>query len=68
MSLVLALLHDMAFAAIPAIGFGLVFNVPANALKYCALGGALGHGSRFLMMHFGVPIEWRLSVVQAWLG
>lgn len=52
------LLNDMFFAAIPAIGFALVFNVPAPALKYCALGGAIGHGSRFLLMHFGMPIEW----------
>ncbi|KXF80293.1 threonine/serine exporter family protein [Enterovibrio coralii] len=58
MMLIVELLHDMLFAAIPAVGFGLVFNVPAKALKYCALGGALGHGSRFLMMHFGVLIEW----------
>ncbi len=29
-----------------------------NALAYCAIGGAVGHGSRFLMMHYGVPIEW----------
>ncbi|WP_200857169.1 threonine/serine exporter family protein, partial [Klebsiella pneumoniae] len=47
------LLNDMFFAAIPAVGFALVFNVPVPALKYCALGGALGHGSRYLMMHFG---------------
>ncbi len=58
MSLLLALLHDMFFAAIPAIGFGLVFNVPVKALKYCAILGALGHGSRFLLMHYGVSIEW----------
>ncbi|ORT48211.1 hypothetical protein ST37_18495 [Vibrio sp. qd031] len=58
MDLLLGLANDMLFAAIPAIGFALVFNVPQNALKYCAIGGALGHGSRFLMMHYGVPIEW----------
>ncbi|OEE60481.1 hypothetical protein A1OO_22315 [Enterovibrio norvegicus FF-33] len=58
MNLLLALLHDMLFAAIPAVGFALVFNVPVKALKYCAMCGALGHGSRFLLMHFGVPIEW----------
>ncbi len=58
MMLLLALLEDMFFAAIPAVGFALVFNVPVNALKYCALGGAIGHGSRFLMLHYGVPIEW----------
>lgn len=56
--LLLALLNDMFFAAIPAVGFALVFNVPQNALAYCAIGGAVGHGARFLMMHYGVPIEW----------
>ncbi|USD62231.1 threonine/serine exporter family protein [Vibrio sp. SCSIO 43140] len=56
--LLVALLNDMFFAAIPAVGFALVFNVPQNALAYCAIGGAIGHGSRFLMMHYGVPIEW----------
>ncbi|MGF1686382.1 threonine/serine exporter family protein [Photobacterium japonica] len=54
----LALLHDMFFAMIPAIGFALVFNVPPKALKYCAIGGALGHGFRFALMHWGVSIEW----------
>ncbi|WGW00716.1 threonine/serine exporter family protein [Vibrio sp. YMD68] len=58
MTLLLGLANDMLFAAIPAVGFALVFNVPQRALGYCALGGAIGHGSRYLMMHFGVPIEW----------
>jgi uncharacterized membrane protein YjjB (DUF3815 family) len=58
MDLLLALLNDMFFAAIPAVGFALVFNVPHRALVYCAVGGALGHGSRFLFMKFGIPIEW----------
>ncbi|MFV8408939.1 threonine/serine exporter family protein [Vibrio owensii] len=56
--LILGLLNDMFFAAIPAVGFAMVFNVPQKALKYCAVGGAIGHGSRYLMMHFGLPIEW----------
>ncbi len=58
MELLFALLNDMFFAAIPAVGFALVFNVPHKALIYCAVGGALGHGSRFLFMQFGIPIEW----------
>ncbi|WP_434762395.1 threonine/serine exporter family protein [Vibrio fortis] len=58
LELLLGLANDMFFAAIPAVGFALVFNVPQRALVYCALGGAIGHGSRYLMMHFGVPIEW----------
>ncbi|MDA0381324.1 threonine/serine exporter family protein [Vibrio owensii] len=56
--LILGLLNDMFFAAIPAVGFAMVFNVPQKALKYCAVGGAIGHGIRYLMMHFGLPIEW----------
>ncbi|GAM55483.1 hypothetical protein JCM19231_4382 [Vibrio ishigakensis] len=35
--LLLGLLDDMFFAAIPAVGFALVFNVPKSALVYCAL-------------------------------
>ncbi|KLV11262.1 MULTISPECIES: threonine/serine exporter family protein [Photobacterium] len=54
----LALLNDMFFALIPAVGFALVFNVPPRALKYCAIGGALGHGCRFVLMHWGLSIEW----------
>ncbi len=56
--LLLGLVNDMFFAAIPAVGFALIFNVPVPALKYCALGGAIGHGSRYLMLHIGIPIEW----------
>lgn len=58
MALLLGLLNDMFFAAIPAVGFALVFNVPQKALKYCAMGGAIGHGSRYLMLQSGIPIEW----------
>lgn len=36
MSFLLALLEDMLLAAIPAVGFAMVFNVPIKALKYCA--------------------------------
>ena len=56
-SLLWALLQDMVLAAIPALGFAMVFNVPVRALRYCALLGAIGHGSRMLMIHFGMNIE-----------
>ncbi|MFC3396713.1 threonine/serine exporter [Brenneria rubrifaciens] len=58
LSLLWALLQDMALAAVPAIGFAMVFNVPLRALPYCALLGAVGHGVRFLTMHFGLNIVW----------
>ena len=31
---------DMVLAAIPAVGFAMVFNVPQRALRWCALLGA----------------------------
>lgn len=58
MDLMLVLLNDMLFAAIPAVGFAILFNVPKHYLIYCALGGAFGHSFRMLLMEFGVLIEW----------
>jgi uncharacterized membrane protein YjjB (DUF3815 family) len=54
----LSLAQDMLLASVPAVGFALLFNVPRQALVYCALGGAMGHGLRFLLMGAGMPIEW----------
>lgn len=53
----LDLLRDMALAAVPAVGFGILFNVPAPALWLCAMLGAIGHGLRFLLVRAGVPLE-----------
>mgnify|MGYP005852795327 CR=1 FL=1 len=65
MNLLLELLQDMALAAVPAVGFALVFNVPTRMLGYCAMGGAVGHGLRFLLHRGGVPIEWASLVAAA---
>jgi uncharacterized membrane protein YjjB (DUF3815 family) len=52
------------------VGFGLVFNVPRRALIYCAVGGAIGRGLRFLLITSGMPIEpatfVAASVVSLW--
>lgn len=45
-----SLLTDVALAAIPAVGFGMLFNVPKNILPYCALGGGLAHGIRYALV------------------
>ncbi len=66
--LLLALLQDMLLAAIPALGFAMVFNVPKKALPYCALLGAIGHGSRMLMLHFGASVEWGTLVASILVG
>ncbi|CAI0962452.1 threonine/serine exporter [Serratia quinivorans] len=68
MNLFWALLQDMLLAAVPALGFAMVFNVPLRALRYCALLGAVGHGSRMLMMHAGMNIEWATFLAAILIG
>lgn len=50
MEIILRLLEDALFSAIPALGFALIFNVPRRALKYCAILGALGHVCRTILL------------------
>lgn len=64
----LALAQDMLLAAIPAAGFAMVFNVPHRALPWCALLGAIGHGSRFAMVHWGFNIEWSTFAASMLVG
>ena len=66
MNLLLGLLENMSLAAIPAVGFGVVFNVPRHALIYCALGGAIGRGGRFLLMNtLDMPLAWATLLAAA---
>ena len=52
-------LQDALIAAVPAVGFAMVFNVPPRALVYCALLGGLGHSGRLILHQFaGFPLEW----------
>lgn len=64
----LALAQDMITAAIPAVGFAMVFNVPQRALPWCALLGAIGHGSRMAMMAAGFNIEWSTFMASMLVG
>lgn len=64
----LALIQDIILSAIPAVGFALVFNVPHRALPWCALLGAIGHGSRFVMMTAGFNIEWATFLAAILVG
>lgn len=53
----LEVFQDVLLAAVPAVGFGLLFNVPTAVLANCALLGGAGHGLRFLLVRSGVPME-----------
>lgn len=64
----LTLAQDMLLSAIPAVGFAIVFNVPARALPWCALLGAIGHGVRMLMMQAGLSVEWATFLASVLVG
>lgn len=64
----LALAQDMILAAIPAVGFAMVFNVPVRALRWCALLGSIGHGSRMILMTSGLNIEWSTFMASMLVG
>ncbi len=68
MSTFLLLFNDMLFASVPAVGFAMVFNVPPKYLPYCALGGALGHGMRTLLLTSTIPIEWATLAASTTVG
>ena len=55
--MILHYLLSAIFSAIPAVGFGMVFNVPKHALKFCALGGAIAYTSRLALLDLHMPIE-----------
>ena len=66
MNLLLGVLQQMALASVPAVGFGMVFNVPKRVLGFCAAGGALGRGLRFLLVEgAGIPVEWSTLLAAA---
>lgn len=64
----LALVQDIILSSIPAVGFAMVFNVPHRALLWCALLGAIGHSSRFVMMTAGFNIEWATFLAAILVG
>jgi uncharacterized membrane protein YjjB (DUF3815 family) len=64
----LTLVQDIILSSIPAVGFAMVFNVPHRALPWCALLGAIGHSSRFVMMTAGFNIEWATFLAAILVG
>jgi uncharacterized membrane protein YjjB (DUF3815 family) len=71
MRLLLELLQTALLAAVPAVGFGMAFHVPARILGWCAVGGALGRTLRLLLVEAGMPIAWATFLAAAavsWLG
>lgn len=59
MEFLLKLFIEGIFAAFASLGFAMVFNVPKQTLRYCALGGFLVYDLRtiFLSLNFGIEIS-----------
>lgn len=62
------LLLDAVWAAIPAVGFGMIFNVPRSTLPLCALGGALTYGLREVLLHHHFSIELSTFIAATAIG
>jgi len=56
-NIVLQYLVNAMFAALPAVGFAMVFNVPKSTLIFCAFGGAIAYSSRYFLMDINLSIE-----------
>ncbi|WP_321314142.1 threonine/serine exporter family protein [Campylobacterota bacterium DY0563] len=57
MEILIKYLINAIFAAIPAVGFGMVFNVPRDTLLKCAYGGAIAYCSREFFMDLNFSLE-----------
>lgn len=56
-NIILQYLVNAIFAALPAVGFAMVFNVPKSTLIFCAFGGAIAYSSRYFLMDINLSIE-----------
>lgn len=62
------LLLNALWAAIPSVGFGMIFNVPRSALPLCAFGGALTYAVREILLHLHFSIELSTFIAATTIG
>ena len=56
------------FASIASTGFAMVFNVPKNSLKFCAIGGFITYMIRASLLDFGLGIEISTFIASTIIG
>lgn len=69
--ILLSLIEEWVMAAIPAVGFAVLFNVPRFGLLYCALLGGTAHVIRTLLMSGSMDVvlaTFITSVLVGYLG
>lgn len=62
------LLLDALWAAIPSVGFGMIFNVPRSTLPLCAFGGAFTYGLREILINNALSIELSTFIAATAIG
>lgn len=68
MALLYKIVEDTLLSGIDAKGFAMVLNVPPRVLRMYAVGRALAHALRTLLIRFGLPIEAATLVASTSLG
>ncbi|WP_331774321.1 threonine/serine exporter family protein [Sulfurospirillum sp. 1612] len=68
MALILDLIQSALWAAIPAIGFAMIFNVPASTLVFCGMGGGLTYVFREILLLNGLTIELSTFIASTAIG
>ena len=67
-TIILNILVKSIFASIASSGFAMLFNVPKDTLKFCALGGAITYIIRSTSMHLGLGIELSTFIAATAIG
>lgn len=62
------LIFNALWAAIPSVGFAMIFNVPRSTLLFCALGGGLTYGVREVLMFYHFSIEFSTFIAATFIG
>ena len=62
------LILNSLWAAIPSVGFGMIFNVPRSTLPFCAVGGAFTYSFREVLMFNHLSIELSTFIATTAIG
>lgn len=67
-SLIITIFINSIFASVASTGFAMLFNVPKNALIFCAIGGAITYIIKDICMNIGLSIEFSTFIAAASIG
>lgn len=68
MDILIDILIKSIFASIASTGFAMLFNVPKDTLKFCALGGGITYIIRNVSIELGLSIELSTFIASSCIG